>query len=99
LEVVSEADATIAYRSWVLILGMSGLIVFFWFIGGGVALRYFVSIGFTNLSLHVLTLFFFSKGTFCWSYVMFVLRMGCDRFVGMGRIDISSRSYFLNPWF
>lgn len=30
-------------RSWVLILGMSGLIVLFWFVGGGVALRYFVS--------------------------------------------------------
>jgi hypothetical protein len=30
------------WLSWVLILGMSGLIVFFWFIGGGVALRYFV---------------------------------------------------------
>jgi hypothetical protein len=31
-------------RSWVLILGMSGLIVLFWFVGGGVALRFFVSL-------------------------------------------------------
>ncbi|KAI6097925.1 peptidase M50B-like-domain-containing protein [Pisolithus croceorrhizus] len=30
------------WLSWVLILGMSGLIVMFWFIEGGVALRYFV---------------------------------------------------------
>ncbi|KAI0345054.1 hypothetical protein BDW22DRAFT_990120 [Trametopsis cervina] len=28
--------------TWLLILGMSGLIVLFWFVGGGVALRYFV---------------------------------------------------------
>ena len=33
------------YRTWVLILGMSGLIVLFWFIEGGVALRYLVRIG------------------------------------------------------
>ncbi|KAL1702188.1 peptidase M50B-like-domain-containing protein [Schizophyllum commune] len=30
------------WLTWVLILGMSGLIVLFWFVGGGVALRYFV---------------------------------------------------------
>jgi len=30
------------WLTWVLILGMSGLIVMFWFIAGGVALRYFV---------------------------------------------------------
>ncbi len=30
------------FRTWALILGMSGLIVLFWFVGGGVALRYFV---------------------------------------------------------
>ncbi len=30
-------------RTWLLILGMSGLIVLFWFVGEGVALRYFVS--------------------------------------------------------
>ncbi|KAI0692214.1 peptidase M50B-like-domain-containing protein [Cytidiella melzeri] len=28
--------------TWILILGMSGLIVLFWFVGGGVALRYFI---------------------------------------------------------
>jgi len=28
--------------TWLLILGMSGLIVLFWFVGGGVALRYFI---------------------------------------------------------
>ncbi|KAF5318022.1 hypothetical protein D9619_012233 [Psilocybe cf. subviscida] len=28
--------------SWALILGMSGLIVLFWFVGGGIALRYLV---------------------------------------------------------
>lgn len=32
------------YRSWVLILGMSGLIVLFWFVAEGEGLRYFVSI-------------------------------------------------------
>jgi len=30
------------WLSWLLILGMSGLFVLFWFVGGGVALRYFV---------------------------------------------------------
>lgn len=30
-------------RTWLLIVGMAGLIVLFWFVGGGVALRYFVS--------------------------------------------------------
>ncbi|KIK03967.1 hypothetical protein K443DRAFT_676288 [Laccaria amethystina LaAM-08-1] len=28
--------------TWVLILGMSGLVLLFWFVGGGVALRYFI---------------------------------------------------------
>ena len=49
------------FRSWALILGMSGLIVLFWFVGGGAALRYLVSIGLTNLSLHVLNPFFFQR--------------------------------------
>lgn len=31
-------------RTWALIIGMSGLIVLFWFVGGGVALRYFVRV-------------------------------------------------------
>ncbi|KAI0628735.1 peptidase M50B-like-domain-containing protein [Trametes polyzona] len=30
------------WLTWLLILGMSGLIVLFWFVAGGVALRYFV---------------------------------------------------------
>ncbi|TRM59822.1 peptidase M50B-like-domain-containing protein [Schizophyllum amplum] len=30
------------WLTWVLIVGMSGLIVLFWFVAGGVALRYFV---------------------------------------------------------
>ncbi|KAH0830367.1 peptidase M50B-like-domain-containing protein [Lanmaoa asiatica] len=30
------------WLTWVLIFGMTGLIVLFWFVGGGVALRYFV---------------------------------------------------------
>ncbi|OJT13013.1 hypothetical protein TRAPUB_10422 [Trametes pubescens] len=30
------------WLTWLLILGMSGLIVLFWFVGGGVALRFFV---------------------------------------------------------
>ncbi|KAI0781439.1 peptidase M50B-like-domain-containing protein [Trametes elegans] len=30
------------WLTWILILGMSGLIVLFWFVAGGVALRYFV---------------------------------------------------------
>lgn len=28
--------------TWVLILGMTGLVLLFWFVGGGVALRYFI---------------------------------------------------------
>ena len=74
-------------RSWLLILGMSGLIVLFWFVGGGAGLRYLVSIGFTNLSLHV-SYFSLSKGTLYWGYVMSVLRMGCDRLVRMGWISV-----------
>lgn len=37
-------DMTVASHrsSWVLILGMSGVIVLFWFVGGSIALRYFV---------------------------------------------------------
>jgi hypothetical protein len=31
------------FRTWVLLLGMSGLIVLFWFLKGGEVLRYFVS--------------------------------------------------------
>jgi len=30
------------WLTWALIIGMSGLIVLFWFVGGGVALRYFI---------------------------------------------------------
>lgn len=30
------------WLSWLLILGMAGLIVLFWFVGGGIALRFFV---------------------------------------------------------
>lgn len=41
-----EAD-----RTWVLILGVSGLVVLFWFVEGGVALRYFV-----RYSIHMLSL-------------------------------------------
>ena len=37
------ADGVGFCRTWLLILGMSGLIVLFWFVAGGVALRYFVS--------------------------------------------------------
>ena len=44
-------------RSWILILSMSALIVFFWFIGGGVALRFLVSKGFTHLSIRILIFF------------------------------------------
>lgn len=29
-------------RTWLLILGMTGVTVLFWFVGGGIALRYFV---------------------------------------------------------
>ena len=90
---VQEADPYYHhFRSWVLILGMSGLIVLFWFVGESAALRYFVSISFTNLFLHVLTFF---SGTFHWGHVMLVLRMGCDRLVGM--VWISVREPLLNP--
>lgn len=37
-------------RTWILILGMSGLIVLFWFVKGGVALRYLVSSHFQLLN-------------------------------------------------
>jgi len=30
------------WLTWVLILGMSGVIILFWFVGGGIALRFFV---------------------------------------------------------
>ena len=63
------ADTISSLRSWVLILGMSGLIVLFWFVGEGVALRYFVSIS-SNSSLHVLTLFFFLQ-------ILFIGVMSC----------------------
>lgn len=33
---------TTLFRTWILILGMSGIIVLFWFVDGGNALRYFV---------------------------------------------------------
>ena len=46
-------------RSWILILGMSGLIVLFWFVAGGVALRYLVRIDFISILLYVLTFFLF----------------------------------------
>ena len=39
------------YRTWVLIIGMTGLIVLFWFVAGGVALRYFVRRGPLRLGL------------------------------------------------
>lgn len=31
-------------RTWLLILGMSGLIILFWFVANSVALRYLVSV-------------------------------------------------------
>ena len=31
-------------RTWLLILGMSGIIVMFWFVENSIALRYFVSL-------------------------------------------------------
>ena len=86
----SERLMPLSLRSWILILGMSGLIVLFWFAGGGVALRYLVGIGFTGLSFDVLTLP--SSGTLYWGHVMFVLCMGYNRLVGMG-MNISSRTY------
>lgn len=57
------------FRSWILILGMSGLILLFWFVGKGVALRYFVSTGFTNLSSNVLTSFFYRYSLLGWCRV------------------------------
>lgn len=84
----------LSLRSWILIIGMSGLIVLFWFVAGGAALRYLVSIVLlTYLSIFLL----FSSGTLYWGHVMFVLRMGCDRLVGMGWISVQEP--ILNPWF
>ncbi|KAH8995890.1 peptidase M50B-like-domain-containing protein [Lactarius hatsudake] len=39
---VASTGLNLAIRTWVLLLGMSGLIILFWFIKGGVALRYLV---------------------------------------------------------
>jgi hypothetical protein len=79
-EVGVQRRADYYFRSWVLILGMSGLIVLFWFVGEGVALRYFVSIEFSNLSRPCSYFFFFSSsGTLYRGHVMLVLLMGCDR--------------------
>jgi hypothetical protein len=33
---------SLGHRTWALILGMTGLIILFWFVAGSVALRYFV---------------------------------------------------------
>ena len=38
----SKRGDNVNIRSWLLIFGMTGLIVLFWFVAGGVALRYFV---------------------------------------------------------
>ena len=37
------AATTFTVRTWVLLLGMSGLIVLFWFLNGGEVLRFLVS--------------------------------------------------------
>jgi hypothetical protein len=37
------ANGCVWVRTWVLLLGMSGMIVLFWFLKGGEVLRYFVS--------------------------------------------------------
>jgi hypothetical protein len=36
----------VSHRTWVLLLGMSGLIVLFWLLNGGEVLRYLVSASF-----------------------------------------------------
>jgi hypothetical protein len=38
----SEGGLDYFGSSWLLILGMAGLIILFWFVGGGIALRFFV---------------------------------------------------------
>jgi len=38
------------YSTWLLIFGMAGLIVMFWFVAGGVALRYFVRLSTDSIS-------------------------------------------------
>ena len=39
-----SAPSSRCTRTWALIGGMSGLIVLFWFVEGGIALRYFVGL-------------------------------------------------------
>lgn len=40
------------WLTWALIAGMTGLIVLFWFVAGGVALRYFVSFSLRCIFMH-----------------------------------------------
>lgn len=38
-----SVSSSLFHRTWALILGMTGLIILFWFVADSVALRYFVS--------------------------------------------------------
>lgn len=66
------------FRTWALILGMSGLIVLFWFVGGGVALRYFVCYCFP-WRFHLDDIGY--KGPVYRCNVLHVCTLGCSRYV------------------
>jgi hypothetical protein len=61
-------------RTWLLILGVSGLIILFWFVKDAIALRYFVSVkdGLCRVNLSVLS------GSLYWCNVMHVRIVGCS---------------------
>ena len=69
------------YRSWVLILGMSGLIVLFWFVEGGEALRYLVR--FPSLPIRPVFITGRCPGFVYWCHVRFICSLGRDRYVNV----------------
>lgn len=63
-------------RTWFLILGMSGIIVLFWFVGGGVALRFLVSYFLRPFTAET-HYSCFLQGTVYRCHVMYVRSLGC----------------------
>jgi hypothetical protein len=73
------------YRTWVLLLGMSGLIILFWFLKGGEVLRYLVSPRIKTVSLPLPFFFGFLKracviGSVHWRHVVPLCPLGRDRY-------------------
>lgn len=65
-------------RTWLLILGMSGLIILFWFVAGSVALRYLVC-PFCDLLIDEWPIHARFLGAVHWCHVMHVRSVGCHR--------------------